>query len=118
MQTNPNPDFKLLFETIPGNYLVLSPQLNIMAASNSYLAVSMTKREEILGRNVFEVFPDNPDDENADGVSNLRTSLNYVIENLQPHKMAIQHYDVRRPDGIFEKHYWSPLNTPVLKDTG
>jgi len=28
--------------------------------------------------------------------------------------MAIQKYDVRRPDGSFEERYWSPINSPVL----
>ena len=28
--------------------------------------------------------------------------------------MAIQKYDVRRPDGVFEERFWSPVNSPVL----
>jgi two-component system sensor kinase FixL len=32
--------------------------------------------------------------------------------------MAIQKYDVRRPDGGFEEKHWSPLNTPVLSQDG
>jgi signal transduction histidine kinase len=28
--------------------------------------------------------------------------------------MAIQKYDIRRPDGVFEERYWSPMNSPVL----
>jgi len=28
--------------------------------------------------------------------------------------MAIQKYDIRRPDGAFEERYWSPVNSPVL----
>jgi signal transduction histidine kinase len=35
--------------------------------------------------------------------------------------MAIQKYDIKRPDsegGGFEERYWSPLNSPVLDDSG
>jgi two-component system sensor kinase FixL len=32
--------------------------------------------------------------------------------------MAVQKYDVRRPDGGFEEKYWSPLNKPVLNGEG
>jgi light-regulated signal transduction histidine kinase (bacteriophytochrome) len=32
--------------------------------------------------------------------------------------MAIQKYDVRRPDGAFEERYWSPVNSPVLGADG
>jgi len=28
--------------------------------------------------------------------------------------MAIQKYDVRRPDGVFEERFWSPVNSPVF----
>jgi signal transduction histidine kinase len=74
----------------------------------------MTTREGIVGRGIFEVFPDNPVDVAADGVSNLRASLTSARENAEPHTMAIQKYDVRRPDGTFEVRYWSPINSPVL----
>src|SRR5688572_8799379 len=112
-----DPDFRLIFESVPGLYLVLLSDFTIVAVSDSYLAATMTKRDEILGRNLFEVFPDNPSDHTADGVQNLRTSLNSVLRNKTAHTMAVQKYDIRRPDGTFEERFWSPLNKPVL-DSG
>jgi len=106
--------FRALFESLPGLYLVLKPDLTIVAVSDAYLTATMTKRDEILGRGLFEVFPDNPDDPAASGVSNLRASLNRVIQNGVSDTMAIQKYDVRRPDGEFEERYWSPINSPVM----
>lgn len=107
-------ELKSLFESLPGLYLILTPGLKIVAASDAYLKATMTTRERILGRRLFEVFPDNPDDPAATGESNLRASLNRVLQTAAPHTMAIQKYDVRRPDGVFEEHYWSPVNSPVL----
>ena len=106
--------FRALFESLPGLYLVLRPDLSIVAVSDAYLGATMTKREEILGRGLFEVFPDNPGDPAATGVANLRASLGRVLKNGVPDTMAIQKYDVRRPDGIFEERYWSPVNSPVF----
>src|SRR6266849_10959640 len=77
----PAPDFQALFESAPGLYLVLTPDLKIVAASEAYLRATMTKREEILGRGIFQVFPDNPDDPSATGVRNLRTSLQRVLQD-------------------------------------
>jgi signal transduction histidine kinase len=74
----------------------------------------MTKRDEIIGRGIFEVFPDNPNDPTADGASNLRGSLNRVLQGGVADTMAIQRYDVRRPDGVFEERFWSPVNSPVF----
>ncbi|MBS1494981.1 MAG: PAS domain S-box protein [Bacteroidetes bacterium] len=107
-------DYKTLFESVPGLYLILSPDLTIITANDSYCKATMTKCEDITGRHLFDVFPDNPDDPNADGVSNLKASLKFVLENKTTHTMAVQKYDVRSSDGTFEERYWSPLNTPVL----
>jgi len=107
-------DFRLLFEHAPGLYLVLLPDFTIVAVSDAYLKATMTEREKILGENLFSVFPDNPDDPAATGETNLRSSLNYVLSHKTAHTMAVQKYDIRRPDGTFEVRFWSPLNKPVL----
>jgi signal transduction histidine kinase len=118
MNTLKNVDFEIIFESVPGLYLILDAGLTISAVSNAYLAATMTERQQILGKNLFEVFPDNPDDLTATGATNLRASLNFVIQHKKPHTMAVQKYDIRKPDGTFEEKYWSPLNKPVLDNEG
>jgi signal transduction histidine kinase/ActR/RegA family two-component response regulator len=115
------PDFRVLFESAPGLYLVLTPDFRIVAVSDAYLKATMTKRDEILGRGIFEVFPDNPDDPAASGVRNLRASLERVVHSKRADAMAVQKYDIRRPDsegGGFEERHWSPVNSPVLGPGG
>ncbi len=109
--------FRILFESAPGLYLVLNPDLVIVAVTDAYLQATMTKREEILGRWIFDVFPDNPDELDATGVRNLRASLERVKQELVADTMAVQKYDIRRPQaegGTFEERYWSPVNSPVF----
>ena len=91
------PDFQAIFESAPGLYLVLTPELNIVAVSDAYLTATMTERARILGRGIFDVFPDNPEDKHATGVSNLRASLQRVLKQGRPDAMAVQKYDIRRP---------------------
>lgn len=110
-------DFQLLFERAPGLFLVLKsdpPTFTIVGASDAYLDATHTQREDIVGRGLFEVFPDNPDDPAATGVARLRASLDRVLAHGQPDTMAVQHYDVRRTDGSFEERHWSPINSPVF----
>jgi len=117
----PAPDFKALFEGAPGLYLVLAPDFRIVAVSEAYLRATMTERAAILGRALFDVFPDNPDDPAADGVRNLRASLQRVLQFKRPDTMAVQKYDIRKPDsegGGFEVRYWSPRNSPVFGANG
>ena len=111
------PDFRTLFESAPGLYLVLMPDFTIVAVSDAYLRATMTKREEILGRRIFDVFPDNPDDRSATGVQNLKASLESVLQNRMADTMAVQKYDIRRPEsegGGFEEKYWSLINSPIF----
>jgi PAS domain S-box-containing protein len=109
-------DFRTLFEAAPGLYLVLAPDraLTILGASDAYLRATMTERAAIVGRGLFEVFPDNPDDPEATGTRNLSVSIARAMATRDPDTMAVQKYDVRRPDGTFEERWWSPVNTPVL----
>src|SRR3954469_8141682 len=112
-------DFQVLFETAPGLYLALDPAFRIVAVTDAYLDATMTKREAIVGRDIFDVFPDNPDDPEATGVANLRASLERVRDSCMPDTMAVQKYDIRRPaaeGGGFDVRYWSPRNSPVLDD--
>ena len=112
-----DPDFRALFESAPDSYLVLSPDLTIVGASDRYLQATMTKRADIVGKGLFDVFPDNPEDPAASGTRNLRESLDRVCRHLVPDTMAVQKYDIARPaseGGAFEVRYWSPVNTPVL----
>jgi two-component system, cell cycle sensor histidine kinase and response regulator CckA len=119
MPNEPPPqDFRLLFEKSPALLLVLDDRMRIVAVSNAYLAATMTNRESILGRDIFEVFPDNPADTAATGVGNLRASFARAIHSGKADTMAIQKYDIRRPDGSFEQRYWSPVNTPVYSPSG
>ncbi len=112
-------DFRALFEAAPGCFLVLDPGLRIVAVSDAYVAATMIRRDDVLERRIFDVFPDNPDDPAATGVGNLRASLERVLKTGRPDTMAVQKYDIRRPEsegGGFEVRYWSPVNSAVLDE--
>jgi signal transduction histidine kinase len=117
------PDFRLLFESAPGSFLVLLPdaEFTIVAVSDAYLRATLTEREQIVGRGLFEIFPDNPDDPTANATGNLRASLQRALASRRADTMAVQKYDIRRPEsagGGFEERYWSPVNSPVCAASG
>lgn len=106
-----------IFRSSPDLYLILNPRFEIVDASDAYIKATMVKRKDILGRNIFDVFPDNPDDEHATGTNNLSQSLQQVLKNKAADTMAVQQYDVRRSEdksNRFEVRYWSPVNIPVF----
>ncbi|UGQ45830.1 PAS domain-containing hybrid sensor histidine kinase/response regulator [Massilia endophytica] len=115
------PDFELLFESTPVPYLLLRPDLTILAVNEAYLQATKATREMLLDRGLFEAFPDNPAAPAATGVRNLSASLSRVLRNKAPDKMPVQKYDIPvrgSESGEFEERYWDPVNTPVLDRAG
>jgi PAS domain-containing protein len=112
--------FRPEFEASPHPYMLLDPGpgLHIVDINEAYARATFTQRADIVGRSLFDIFPDNPDDALADGVSNLYASLRIVVETGQPHAMAIQRYDVRDPQGRFVKRHWQPINSPIHDQSG
>ena len=116
-----SPDFRALFESAPGLYLVLDPDLRIVAVSDAYTRATMTERGDIVGEHIFSAFPGNPADPGAEAVRNLRASLERVRRERVYDAMPVQKYDIRRPEahgGGFEERFWSPGNSPVLGPGG
>ena len=114
-------DFRRFFEGTPGCNLVLTPELSIAAVSDEYLAATLTERDAILGRPLFEVFRGDTSNAAAMTVKNLRESLQRVLLHKRRDVMPVQHYPIRRPEtlgGEYEERYWSPVNSPILGDDG
>jgi len=115
------PDFGLLFRSLPGCYLVLDRDLKIVAASEAYVDATKVDYPAIVGRHVFDVFPDNPDDLGTKTVKASRASFESVIADGRADTMPVQKHDIRRPEaegGGYEERYWSPTNSPVLDAKG
>ncbi len=113
-------DPQALFAALPGNYVLLAADsdFTMVAITDERLAATMTRREDTIGRPLFDVFPDNPGDPAADGVVNLRASLERVLRMRAPDRMPVQRYDIRRSDGCFEERHWSPINWPLIGRDG
>ncbi|UOQ51613.1 PAS domain-containing protein [Hymenobacter cellulosivorans] len=114
------PEAALLFTALPRPFMLFSPDFVIEAVSDAYLQATLSQREQVVGRVVFDAFPDNPLAPEARSTHNLRASLEQVLATKQPHQMAQQHYDVPDPDhpGQFVERHWQVLNTPVLDAQG
>jgi PAS domain S-box-containing protein len=113
------PDYRALFEASPIPLLVLQPDLTIVAVSDSFLAATLTRRTEILGRPLFEVFPGNLGDADPSGARNLRASLERVVRDRRTHVMPAQKYFIcRRESAGSPGRWWTTVNTPVLDGDG
>lgn len=107
--------FQPEFEASVHPYMLLDPApgLRIVDINDAYARATMTARSDVVGHSLFDIFPDNPGDALADGVSNLYASLRAVVKTGQPHAMAVQRYDIRDPEGEFVERHWQPINSPI-----
>ncbi|MEV0375810.1 SpoIIE family protein phosphatase [Streptomyces sp. NPDC050636] len=118
--SEPRIDYAAVFRDLPGAVLLLTPQFMIADVNDAYLRLSGRERDRLIGRSLFDAFPDNPDDPEASGQRNLRASLRRAVSTATTDTMALQRYDVEAPGrpGVFEERYWSPVNAPVLGPDG
>ncbi len=115
------PDLEAFLRSSPNLILVLEPDFTIVAANDAFVRATKVRREVILGEKLFEVFPGDPHDPTSDGQTNLRASIERVLETRNPDQQTSQRYDVRRPPeegGAFEVRHWNWFNYPVLDADG
>lgn len=95
------PDFRLLFESAPGMLLVVDHRLRFIAASDAYLELISTPREDLIGRDLLEInFPD------ADSSGNLVSSLKNLCQRvLQSRRVDASVQKYRLPDN----EGWEPV---------
>lgn len=115
----PHPDYELLFAQTPGEMLlVFAPDLTMVAANRLWYAHTGMTAQDIVGKYVFDVFPDNPANDEADGVGNMKASLDRVAREKTSDAMPVHRYDIPNPDGSFSVKYWAVTHTPILDDQG
>lgn len=110
------PDYKRLFESAAGLIVVVDTAFRILAASDAYLRATMSRREAIVGKELFAVFPYNSAEVDGSGVSALRASFERVLATGSADAIPCERYDIARPaalGGGFDERYWSVLSTPV-----
>lgn len=83
-----NPESLKVFESLPYHCLILSPEFLILNASNAYLKLVGRTRESMLGRNVYDVFDQNPSWLRAQEAGLLR-SMKMAMETRQRHEMPV-----------------------------
>jgi PAS domain-containing protein len=113
-------DYEAAFKHLPGAVALLSPELVIMDVSHGYLDAAGCELDQILGRNILEAFPENPNDPEDTGPRDLLASLEGVLASGEPDFMNPIRYDVEDRDrpGEFEQRYWAVANMPVCTAEG
>lgn len=114
-------DYKLLFDSSPNAYMVLDRQLRYVAANQAYLHETASRLDDLLGKYIFDLFPNDPDDPANVPARMLRASLERVLATGERDHLALIPYRVPRVVGgatVSEDRYWSATHTPLLDADG
>ncbi|MDR5777251.1 MULTISPECIES: ATP-binding protein [unclassified Caballeronia] len=116
--------FEEIFNTAPTGSYLLSPSTDaiILAVNDAFLKVSTLRREDMVGKSLFDVFADNASDPDDTGVEALRASIARAIETGETQAMPLQRFPlwIAADDGStrYEERFWSAVNTPIFDAAG
>ncbi|MEV3908064.1 PP2C family protein-serine/threonine phosphatase [Streptomyces canus] len=116
----PHIDYAAVFRALPGMVALLTPELVYVDVNDDFLRLTGRAREQLLGRYIFDVFPENPNDSAAAGMRETRESMLRAVASGERDTMAVLRYDIEDPHraGHWQEHFWSPVNAPVLGTDG
>ena len=115
MSELPPIDFASLFAGSPNPYVVVDRNLVIAWMNDAYLAATMRRREDIIGKPMFEAFPSEP---GSESFRLLDESFERVLLTGERDEIALIRYDIANQHGELETRYWSATHTPVNDAAG
>ncbi|KJH83396.1 chemotaxis protein CheY [Stutzerimonas stutzeri] len=117
-------DLQRIFDALPGIVLVVANDADytMVAASQERLRATMARREDIIGRPLFEAYHGGDASvSTSPGYDLLRASLAEVARTGRLQHLKTVGYPLRRPHGEGtrdENRYWDVVNVPVLDEQG
>ncbi|MBA1156977.1 PAS domain-containing protein [Microvirga mediterraneensis] len=109
-------NFEALFSASPNPYVLLDLSLTIVGMNDAYLKATMRQREDLIGRNMFDAFPSDPD---SPSHRQLRGSFDKVIREKSADYISLIEYAIPLPNGQgFEERFWSATHTPLFNQAG
>ena len=115
-------DLAAAFDASPNPYTLLTPDLRFAGMNTAYLEVVGARREDLLGRPLFEMFDSGPTDSGRENARQLRASFERVLQEDRRDHLALIRYaiPVTGPDGAttLQERFWSATHTPIHDGDG
>ncbi|MGE0827881.1 MAG: HWE histidine kinase domain-containing protein [Hyphomonadaceae bacterium] len=105
-------DYRGLFEGLPIPHVLMDREHRIVAMNAAYLGVTGRTRDDIIGKTMFEAFPESEERQDM-----LRRSIERARDEGVTDHLALIPYEIWTEVGP-EMRYWSATHTPVRDKTG
>lgn len=108
-----------VFDASPNPYMVLDRELRYVTANRAYLAITGSKLSDLIGKCIFDAFPNDAGDAGSEPRRLLEASLRKVLATRQRDVISHIPYRVQRtPGGEPELRIWAATHTPLLDEHG
>ncbi|ODT50601.1 HWE histidine kinase domain-containing protein [Devosia sp. 63-57] len=106
-------DYERIFEALPSPFMIVDTKLAYVAVNAAYTEAVGRHREALVGRNLFDLFPN--DDESG---IRLKQSLERVIATGERDTLAYLPYPIASDQGVVENRYWTAVHVPITGPDG
>ena len=108
-------DTHAMLEALPFAALVFSPDLTLLDANARHCAMTGRRRDDVVGRAMFDAFPPSPDGPDTEAV--IRASVARVEASGEPDDIPVQQHDLPGRDGEgLERRYWRVTHAPIVSN--
>ncbi|EMD82209.1 HWE histidine kinase domain-containing protein [Pacificimonas flava] len=107
-------DYRRLFDSLPAPYMLVDCNLNIIGANAVYLATVRRTSEDIVGKNVFEAFPGDPE-----RVDVFRNSVKEAMTG-KPTNLVKELFSIPDADSLggMRDVWWTCYHVPLYGKNG
>jgi PAS domain S-box-containing protein len=113
-------DFEKLFNILPERYFIVSAvePYTFLTANAAYCELTKKSLPKLVGKALFDVFPDTSPRAIKTGKGELQHSIENCIITKQPDHMGIIRYDLADEKGRYQVRYWQATHFPLIGDDG
>ena len=116
------PDYEALFQASPNAYLVLTAAYELVAVNDAFLRLTGRLRDDVVGRTLFDAFPEETDGSLPDDAAQLKRSIDHVFATGETDTLPFLRYAIRLTDGAdsggFRDGMWRASQHPLRDDGG
>jgi len=105
-------DFDHLFAITSTPLMVLDTSLCFIAANDCYLGITARRREDLMGRFVFDAFP-----ESGERLVSIRDSFERALQG-EANSLEKYAFAIERPNGGYQEAWWTCEQQPVRDADG
>ena len=113
-------DFEKLFNILPERYFIVSAvePYTFLTANTAYCELTKKSLSELVGNELFDIFPDTSPRAVKTGKGELQLSIENCIITKKPDHMGIIRYDLADEKGKYHVRYWQATHYPLIGEDG